>query len=215
MTEGNLLFIVSTAFVVGLSGSLMPGPVLALCISQAARQGFWAGPAIVLGHALTELAMVIALAFGLSHLLEQELVGAIIGLAGGAVLMAMGLSLVRGAGKERLSRTLGSERNPVGGGPILGGVLTSLANPYWVIWWVTIGAAYVLASLHRGTLGLFSFYGGHISADLLWYSLVAFIIATGRRFINDRLYRGLLAACGLFMMGLGIYFAVGGVQTLA
>lgn len=44
----------------------MPGPLLAITISEAARRGFWAGPQLVLGHGILELALIAALAAGLS-----------------------------------------------------------------------------------------------------------------------------------------------------
>ena len=214
MSETGLLFIVSTAFVVGLSGSMMPGPMLGLCISEVARRGFWAGPAIVLGHAIIELLLVIALAFGLIRFLEGELVGSIIGIVGGTVLVLMGAMIVRDAPRKRLSEVLQHSDKKAWGGPVLGGVVVSVINPYWVLWWATIGAAYVLAALKGGKFGPVVFFGGHIFSDLAWYTFVALIIATGRRFLSDRIYQGLLGACGLFMVGLGIYFMVDGVIVL-
>lgn len=214
MSEGNLFLIVSTAFVIGLSGALMPGPMLAICISESARRGFWAGPGLVLGHAIVEGLLVVALVFGIGRFLERDLVGAIIGVVGGVVLVLLGVALVRAARRERLSAILRSGRKPGRGGVVVSGVAVTVANPLWVMWWVTIGAAYVLASLKSGTVGVASFFGGHIFSDLLWYSVVALIITTGRRFITDRVYMGLLMLCGLFITGVGVYFAVDGVQAL-
>ena len=44
----------STSFIVALSGALMPGPLLTVTVGEAARRGFWAGPLIMVGHALLE-----------------------------------------------------------------------------------------------------------------------------------------------------------------
>ena len=46
----------------------------------------------------------------------------------------------------------------------------------------------------------------HILSDFAWLTLVAFVLATGRRIMSGRVYRGFLAACGLFLLVLGVYF---------
>jgi len=62
-----------------------------------------------------------------------------------------------------------------------------------------------------GIAGIASFFTGHILADLGWYALVSFIVATGRKVMNDRVYRWLLGLCGLALLVLGVYFIVSGV----
>ena len=63
---------------------------------------------------------------------------------------------------------------------VLAGILLSLANPYWFIWWATIGIGYILFSFQYGIAGIIAFYSGHILADLAWYSMISFGIAKGR-----------------------------------
>ncbi len=71
---------------------------------------------------------------------------------------------------------------------------------------------YLLWSLNLGIAGVASFFTGHILADLAWYALVAFIVATGRKVMNDTVYRGLLIVCGLALLSLGGYFITSGVS---
>jgi len=98
---------------------------------------------------------------------------------------------------------------------VLSGVLGSISNPYWFIWWITLGTVYLLWALSLGIAGVASFFTGHILADLSWYALVAFVVATGRKVINDAVYRGLLVFCGLALLALGGYFIASGVTFLA
>ena len=188
---------------------------MALNISEAARRGFWVGPLLVVGHAIVELLLVVALAWGLSQFLGSSLVAGIIGVVGGLFLMWMSFSLFRQARHQVLP--VGA--NPQGGNStrrlILAGVLVSVANPFWLLWWATVGTTYLLWSLTVGVIGVALFYIGHILADLGWYSLVSLLIAKGRRLMSNRVYRGLLAICGVALLGMGCYFLVSGAMFLA
>lgn len=55
-------------------------------------------------------------------------------------------------------------------------------------------------------MGLVSFFTGHILADFVWYSLVAFLVVSGKRLLTDRVYRGLVIVLGGFLVGLAGYF---------
>ena len=94
------------------------------------------------------------------------------------------------------------------------GMLMSLANPYWTIWWATIGLGYILYSFKLGLLGVIAFFLGHILADLTWYAAVSFTVAHGRRFMNDRIYRGIIACCAAALLVFGLYFGFTGAQRL-
>ena len=56
----SLWFLFWSAFLVGFSGAMMPGPVLTATISEVMKRGFKAGPLIVLGHALLEIVVLVA-----------------------------------------------------------------------------------------------------------------------------------------------------------
>lgn len=214
MPEATIPLIFITSFTVALSGAMMPGPVLAITISESARSGFWAGPKIILGHAILELAVVTALALGLSRFITSDLVSAIIGLVGGCILLTMGaIAFKQGLGNTTMP-TAETGKAGRSGKVILSGILGSISNPYWFIWWVTLGTVYLIWALGLGIAGIASFFTGHILADLGWYALVAFIVATGRKIMNDKVYRGLLGLCGLGLLALGIYFIVSGVRFL-
>ena len=211
----KLIAIFTTSLIVGFSGALMPGPLLTVVISGSARKGFWEGPALVLGHAVAEVLIVAALAVGLSRLLKRNLVAGLIGLLGGAFLLWMGFDIVRSAwwGMVSLEQATGAQAG-LQFGPIITGIVVSISNPYWVLWWATVGASYVALSLDRGPLGLGSFYFGHILSDLSWYSLVAVLIARGKALLSQPLYRLILLVCGFFLMALSVYFIYSGIKFL-
>ena len=192
----------------------MPGSLLAYNISATATYGFWAGPLLVLGHAILELTLISALVLGLHQFLDNDILSGYIGLIGGIVLIIMGFMMsIKGWQKPTIP--LSASSNLVKNKRlIISGVVLSLSNPYWFIWWVTIGMTYLLWSLQLGIMGVAFFFTGHILADLSWYALIAFIIATGRKAINPTIYSGLLVTCGVMIIGLGIYFVYSGFTIL-
>jgi len=212
----NLAGIFITSFLIGLSGALMPGPVLTVTISQVAARGFLAGPLIVLGHGLLELSLVAAVALGFGQIITRGPVIGTIAILGGLFLIYLGYDILRslrGLSFSLQKRNQGRTR--VMGHPVMAGLLTSLSNPYWTIWWATIGLGYIALSRRMGLLGLASFFTGHILSDLSWYSFVGLALTLGRRLITDRLYRGLVGFCGLFLVGFGLYFGYSGFKMFS
>lgn len=204
-----------TSLIVGFSGALMPGPVSMVTISQSARYGFWAGPLVTVGHAIAEMTAVAALAVGLGKVFKRSLVAGLIGLLGGAFLLWMGVDIARsgwvGIGVELEP---GEMRGLTAFGSVGAGLLASIFNPYWVVWWASVGASYVVLALRRGLPGLGSFFSGHILSDLSWNCLLAFLVASGRGFLSLSFYRGLLVVCGLILVALAIYFIYSGFGFL-
>ena len=84
-----------TSFIVALSGAIMPGPLLTITISESSRRGLMTGPLLIVGHAILELVLVMALLMGLAPLLKMEPVFIVIALAGSAVLLWMGIGMLK------------------------------------------------------------------------------------------------------------------------
>jgi len=209
MNPWVLAGVAATSFIVALSGAMMPGPLLTVTVGESARRGFWAGPLIIVGHALLEAALVLLLLLGLGTWLNRPPILGVVGVLGAVLLGWMGLMTLKTS--RRGSLTLEADKGS-GPNPVLAGVLMSAANPYWVIWWLTIGLGYVVFSRKYGLAGVSLFFLGHITADFAWYTLVAGAVSQGRRFLSDGLYRSFLAGCGVFLIGFGGYFGVQGVK---
>lgn len=211
----SLFAIFLTAWVVGFSGAMAPGPISTLVVAQASRRGFWAGPLLTLGHAFAEAAIVAALGLGLRELLAASRLAMAIALVGGPVLLCMGVATLRDALRPP-APPLASAPTPKAArwGPVAAGLAASFSNPYWFLWWSTVGASYVVISLEHGARGLAALYTGHILSDLSWNSLLAFLMASGRRWLPGGAVRAFLGVAGVALMGLGVYFVVSGIRML-
>lgn len=204
----ELLTIFSTALLVALSGAMMPGPLLTVTISESIKKGQGAAFWLMVGHSVLELLIVVGFALGFYAIFKNPMIIRAIGIVGGAFLLWMGYGLMADSYLGRVSLKLEGDESKLKFGPVFQGITTSASNPYWTLWWATIGVTYVLASLKHGPLGIGGFYFGHILGDFLWYGLIAYIVTTGKRFITDTIYRGTLFACGLFLMVLAVTFII-------
>jgi threonine/homoserine/homoserine lactone efflux protein len=205
------LGITLSSFLIALSGAVMPGPVLTVTISETARRGFMAGPMIVLGHGILEFFLMILIVFGFANVVKTPGVIGVVAVAGGVVLAGLAYGMLKNLKSLKLDLTPDQK---VAGNPIMAGVLTSLANPYWTIWWATIGLGYVAFALKFGMVGVLFFFIGHIAADLTWYSSVSFLVTRGRRYISDRIYRGIILVCALVLIFFALSFGVMGLNHL-
>ncbi|MDD5169598.1 MAG: LysE family transporter [Syntrophales bacterium] len=204
-----LLTIFVSSFVIALSGALMPGPLLTVTISESPRRGAMTGPLLIAGHGILEMGLVIAIFWGLAPMLRQEAVFATIALAGAAILVWMAAGMFHALPALSLSSDgQASSRNSL----VLTGILMSLANPYWSVWWVTIGLGYILQSREYGIWGVFFFLAGHILADFLWYTAISTAVAKGQQFITDRIYRAITAVCAAFLVIFACYFFYAGMK---
>jgi len=205
-------WIFGAAFVVGFSGAMMPGPMLAATLGGAIPRGAWTGPRVVLGHALVEIALVALLAFGRGSWLRRPRAFRIIAWLGGALLVLMGADMLRQAGQA--TELLAGTSSVLLSNDVLAGVITSVSNPYFFLWWATIGLAMIQDAQARGSNAVV-FFGGHILSDLVWFSLVAVLVAKSRDLtqLPPGLFAGLFAICGLALIGLGLWFVRAGWRS--
>lgn len=189
----------------------MPGPLLTVTVSESTRRGAIAGPLVILGHAILELSLIAALLLGMAPLLQRSDVFVFISLAGGSILLWMAFSMFKSLPDLRLEVHSKDEKRK---NLVLTGILFSLVNPYWIIWWASIGLGYILHSVKYGIIGVVAFFLGHILADLAWYTLISFGVAKGKHFFSDVFYRRLIGCCASFLVIFSCYFFYSGIQKI-
>jgi len=210
---------------ISVTGVMMPGPVTAAAIAKGfARK--WAGIHIALGHALVEFPTIALMALGFSAVLRDRWVNIGIGILGGAMLVFMGVSMIisRGGVVEKLraprndgkngSPTAKAARDPFPYHPLVAGIITTASNPYYFLWWATLGAALTLNALEFGLAVLVVFAVLHWSIDLGWDVFLAYTVHRSRGFWNDRVYVAVFAFCGGVMVLFGIWFGASAVLLL-
>jgi threonine/homoserine/homoserine lactone efflux protein len=209
----TLLSLFSVGFIMGLTGAMAPGPLLTVTIGESARRGGIVGPLIVFGHGILEFALLALIIFGAANFLNNPKIFAGIALSGGVVLIYTGYAAIKRLKGYSLAVEPAAQKQ--GLHPVVAGIIISLSNPYWFIWWITIGMGYVMFARGLGIHGILAFFAGHILSDLAWYSFVSYGIQFGGKFLSIRIIKGGLLACSLFLVLFGVYFIVKGCSFIS
>lgn len=217
VTMETLLELAVASFVVGFTGAMMPGPVLIATILHSAKKGYMTGPLVTVGHAFVELMIALLLGLGLVLIIGSLEVRVIIRFLGGLGLMWMGLEASKYSKNATVQGLVENESRAkvLMYGPISLGLLMSISNPYWWVWWVTVGNTFLIEGVAvAGLLGAATFYFSHIISDLTWYTIVSSSIGKSRKVISDKVYRYVLIGCSIFLIGLGIIFLIEGLNLI-
>lgn len=197
-----------SAFLIGLTGAMAPGPYLTVTITRTVTRGPRSAALMLVGHAVLEGLLLVGFAFGLQEILASTHVHTVLSGVGGIFLVWMGSGLLRGAVTGTIRIDSSEKRSESRMGPVLHGAAVSLSNPYWTLWWATIGVKLAADGLAIGPLGVAAFFIGHQLADVTWYGLVITATARGKRVLSDRPYRIIIGACALFLLYLGVRFVL-------
>lgn len=200
-----LLFLAMVAFI-SLSGALMPGPVFATTVAKG-YQDMNAGLKISAGHAMIEVPLVLAIFLGFEAVLKDEVIFSIIGLVGGAFLLYMGIGMLRTRGDG--VQVQGSQL-----GPFTAGMTLTAANPYFILWWATVGASLISMAAGFGIYMLPLLTAVHLACDVGWLEFVSFSVNRSRRFITGRRYRALFIVCGAVLVVFALYFIVSSLDVM-
>lgn len=207
-----------SALMLGYSGAMMPGPLLTYDIERSLKRGWKVGLLVPLGHVLFEIVIVVVLALGIGSLLNHPWPKIVILFVGGLVLLWFGVDMIRGAVKGSLKVAIEADAERKRGENVeilIKSGLISLLNPYFLLWWATIGLGYLLANANLGIWGVVLFYAGHATADISWYFVVSFFCDRIGRFINGKAYRYVIAVLGIVLGGFAVKFIIDGIALIS
>jgi threonine/homoserine/homoserine lactone efflux protein len=204
-----------SAFIIGFSGAMMPGPLLGVTIDGSFKKGWTAGPWIVLGHGILELVLIIIMTFGLSSFFSNPTVAGLIGLCGGAFLAWMGYGMIKAGVKKTVSLEKQKAGNSAGmRNLVLAGVLVSATNPYFILWWASTGMEQIRQAYTLGLIGIIFFFSGHILSDFVWYTAISSAFSRGKKLISDPVYHWIIILLGIFIVAFSIYFIGSGWKMI-
>ena len=190
---------------ISLSGVMMPGPMFAVTVAKSYKSQF-AGTQIALGHAIVEIPLIMLIYFGFARFFENELVQLTLSILGGAMIIWLGIAMFRARAKVVQK----GEDLPYNS--VVAGVVTSALNPFFILWWATIGSMLIMNSLEFGITGFALLIPIHWLCDLVWLSFVSILVYKTQALWGRKFQQGLFIACSLLLIGFGGWFLVSGVQ---
>lgn len=188
-------FLLQTVFI-SFSGVMAPGPITAATIGKGSKNPH-AGALISFGHGIVEFPLIFLIFLGFDSLINKPYVREGIGIAGGLFLLWMGIDILRGLKVSELNNK--TEKRS----PITAGVFLSLGNPYFIIWWATIGAALIARSAKFGFFWFAVFAVIHWLCDFLWLYFLSIMSYKGGTFFGKKFQKGIFLICGIFLFFLG------------
>jgi threonine/homoserine/homoserine lactone efflux protein len=223
----NVIDFAAQVVFISVSGVLSPGPLFFANLIYGSKEGFYSGVKIALGHTIVELLLVILLAAGIfgfsSFKLTNESIR-IIGLVGGTAIIIFSISQITDIIKRRRNTDVANDKNKSSYSyfskisnkgrrlerPFIIGLTFSALNPFFIIWWLTVGLKLIsdsvsLFGIVEGILILFSL---HIWMDYAWLSVTAYLMSKGRLILKERLYEYFLLSISFVLASYGLYLVV-------
>jgi len=203
----NPLNFAVTVVLISVSGALSPGPLFFVTVSHGVKSGTKSGIIFSIAHSLVEFTLVMLLALGLLSVANEPTAMLVVGVAGGVALIVFGAIQIRGSfsyNSDEPKAGRGATRNLL----LIGLALTGL-NPYFIVWWLTIGANLILLSLEFAGLGGVVFmYTCHVWVDYVWLTLVATFAKRGTKILRHKWYRLMIAVFGAVLIYFGLSFLI-------
>ncbi len=202
-----MLPILLSVVVISFSGVMMPGPMFAVTLAKSYRSP-WAGAQIALGHAVIEVPLILLIYFGFAQFFQNTAVQLVLSILGGGMIIWLGIAMFR-ARAEVVQKGRDLPYNA-----FTAGILTSGLNPFFLLWWATIGSMLVMRLIGFGIIGLILFIIVHWLCDLVWLSFVSSIIYRTHSLWGKKFHQWLFIACSLLLIGFGAWFLVSGIQLV-
>ena len=194
--------------IISASGVMSPGPLFAANITYGLREGVKSGIKIAIGHSIVELPLVILLGIGAFSLEIFPEFRTIISIFGAITLFVFAGIQIKSILKKNKNISVKPKQ-----GPIVTGILLSALNPFFIVWWLTIGFKLISdAMLIWAFAGILIVFVFHIWMDFVWLGITAFLASKSRRIISNRNYKIMILVLSLTLIYFGITFLMDAIS---
>jgi len=209
----SLATVVIETLMITPSGALSPGPLTTATAVLGARaktpaSGAAAGLGVALGHMAFELPYVLAIAalYGAISDVVNSLTPYLAAVS--IAFIAFFAYLTARDGLAALKGAVRAGQISVTRGPVATGVIFTGLNPYFLLWWLTVGLPLVQDAHALGAVGLTAMYTAHVWMDYAWLAVVGALGGGAGRVLGARGYGYLLLALAAMLAAFGLNIAL-------
>lgn len=200
----DLLGFIVTVILLTASGALAPGPLFIQTITQGAKTGARSGLIFSIAHTLVEFSLIVLLAFGLLAVGNEIVIRTGIGVLGGIVLIIFGIYQILSSLKKK---ELEQKQQIASHRLFFIGILFTALNPYFIVWWLTVGSNLILLALELAAFaGVIFMFVCHVWMDYVWLIAVSYFAKKGVNTLGSTWYRVLIGVFGVILIYFGVQF---------
>ena len=203
----DILGFIATIIVITASGALAPGPLFFATISHGTKHGAKTGLIFSIAHSVVEFSLIMLLAMGLLTVASEPFVKIVIGYLGGIVLIIYGIIQIRSIIKFKLDEM--KKPKSVNKHLFLIGLAFTGLNPYFILWWLTVGAQLIVIALELAALlGVVFLFILHVWMDYAWLTGISYLSKKGTNILGSKWYKPLMIIFGIILIYFGFTFIV-------
>jgi threonine/homoserine/homoserine lactone efflux protein len=187
--------------IISASGVMSPGPLFAANIMYGLREGKISGIKMAVGHTIVEFPLILLLGIGYVSIESVPEIRTVITILGAIGLFGFAILQIMSVTKQKFSLETKS-----GQGPFMAGILLSALNPFFIIWWLTIGLVLISESIQNfGIIGIVILFLFHIWMDYAWLFTIAVFSSKVKKYLSKRNFKIIIIGLSVVL----IYFGVG------
>lgn len=188
--------------VISASGVMAPGPLFTANVSYGLREGTKSSVKMAIGHTIVEFPLVILLGIGVFSLESFPEFRTIISIVGAITLFVFAFVQIKNTLQNNKNITSIPKHRP-----LFTGIVLSALNPFFIIWWLTIGFKLISdAMLIWAFSGILIVFFLHIWMDYVWLGGISFLVSKSSQILSNRNYKVIMIGLSLLLVYFGITF---------
>ena len=188
--------------IISASGVMMPGPLFVANISSGLHGGTRTGIKMAVGHTVVEFPLVILLGIGAFSLEVFPEFRTMISILGAITLFIFGALQFKSIFEKKEF-----PKSKISRDPVFTGILLSAFNPFFIIWWITVGLKLISdAVLIWAFAGILIVFALHIWMDFAWLGTVSFLASKSFKILSNKNYKIMMTGLSVMLIYFGIKF---------